>query len=78
MKSLADELREENELMRRRFVHATRPKHPLNLQEAMELCQRMETSIDRATATIAKPAPAIDLEPGGINFVVTDLAAGSE
>lgn len=40
--TLADDLRAEEELQRRRFVHATRPKHPLSMEEAIELHKRME------------------------------------
>lgn len=39
--TLADALREEEELLRRRFVHATRPKGPLTMEQAIELCRRM-------------------------------------
>lgn len=42
MKTLAEELKDEEELMRRRFVHATRPKGPLSLEEACALCERMK------------------------------------
>ncbi|CEG08699.1 hypothetical protein BN961_02117 [Afipia felis] len=41
-RTLADDLREEEELARRRFVHATRPKHPMTMEEAMKLAERME------------------------------------
>ena len=39
--SLADALKADQELLRRRFVHHTRPKHPLSLREAMDLSRRM-------------------------------------
>lgn len=37
MKTLAQELAEENEALRRRFIHHTRPKRPLTLDEARAL-----------------------------------------
>jgi hypothetical protein len=40
-RTLADDLREEEELARRRFVHATRPKYPMSMEEAMKLHERM-------------------------------------
>lgn len=40
-KTLAESLKEEEEALRRRFVHHTRPKGPLSLEEAMELAKRM-------------------------------------
>jgi len=43
-KTLADELREEEQRARRRFIHATRPKRPLTLDEARELCERITTA----------------------------------
>lgn len=42
MKTLTEELKDEEELMRRRFVHATRPKGPMSMEEAQALCERME------------------------------------
>jgi len=42
MRTLAEELKHEEELLRRRFVHHTRPKGPLSLKEAMELSERMQ------------------------------------
>ena len=41
--TLADELKHEGELLRRRFVHATRPKGPLTLDQAADLCRRMDS-----------------------------------
>ena len=41
MKTLAEELREEGELLRRRVVHATRPKRPLTMDEARKLHEAM-------------------------------------
>lgn len=41
-KTLAEALKEEDELLRRRIVHATRPKRPLSLEEAAELARRIE------------------------------------
>jgi len=41
-KTLAEELRDEAELHRRRFIHATRPKRPLSMDEAADLCRRIE------------------------------------
>lgn len=40
-RTLADYLRDEEELARRRFVHATRPKGPMSAEEAMKLAERM-------------------------------------
>jgi len=40
-KTLAESLAEEEELLRRRFIHRTRPKGPLNIKEAQELCKQM-------------------------------------
>jgi hypothetical protein len=40
-KTLAESLKEEEEALRRRFIHHTRPKGPLSLKEAMELAERM-------------------------------------
>lgn len=39
--TLAEALRKENELLRRRFAHHTRPKGPLTLEQARELAERM-------------------------------------
>jgi hypothetical protein len=35
--TLAEALRQEEDQLRRRWIHHTRPQRPLNLQEAMEL-----------------------------------------
>ena len=40
-KTLAQELREEDEALQRRFIHHTRPKGPLSMEEAQALCERM-------------------------------------
>ena len=40
-RTFADDMREEEERLRRRFVHATRPRHPLSMREALELSARM-------------------------------------
>lgn len=40
-KALAEELKAEEERLRRRFVHHTRPRDPLTLKEAIELSERM-------------------------------------
>jgi phage FluMu protein gp41 len=40
-KSLADAMREEQELLRRKVVHATRPRGPLTMQQAIALAKRM-------------------------------------
>lgn len=42
MPTLADDLKAEEELLRRRFVHATRPQGPLSMQDAVALCARMD------------------------------------
>lgn len=39
--TFADDLAQEDELLRRRFVHATRPRGPLSMDQAAELCERM-------------------------------------
>lgn len=41
-KTLAEDLREEAEQLRRRFVHHTRPKRPLTMNEARALCEAMD------------------------------------
>jgi hypothetical protein len=41
-RTFADELRAEEELLRRKFVYATRPKRPLSMEEAEALHRRME------------------------------------
>lgn len=41
-KTLAEELAHEEELGRRRFVHATRPKGPMSMDEAQRLAERIE------------------------------------
>ena len=45
-KTLADELAQENELLRRRLIHHTRPKRPLTMDEAQKLHEAM---IDSST-----------------------------
>lgn len=40
--TLAEEMKRDDDLLRRRFVHATRPTGPLSLDEAGALCRRME------------------------------------
>jgi hypothetical protein len=40
--TLADELRREADLLRRRLVHHTRPKGSLTMDEAADLCRRMD------------------------------------
>ena len=39
--TLADDIRQEEESLRRRFIHHTRPKGPLSLKEAIELAERV-------------------------------------
>jgi len=41
MKTLAEELRDDDERLRRRIVHATRPKHPLTMDDAEKLHRAM-------------------------------------
>lgn len=41
MKTLAEELKQEAERLRRRFIHAARPKRPLSFDEARALCARV-------------------------------------
>lgn len=40
-KTLSDELREENDRLQRRFIHHTRPRRPMTMDEALELAERM-------------------------------------
>jgi hypothetical protein len=46
MKTLAQELEEEQRRLSRRFIHATRPKRPLSLCEAIELSEKMQSEAD--------------------------------
>jgi hypothetical protein len=39
--TLTDDLRAEGDQLRRRFVHHTRPKGPLTIEQAQKLCERM-------------------------------------
>lgn len=39
--TFAEDMKREADLLRRRFVHHTRPKGPMSMEEAMELCRRM-------------------------------------
>lgn len=41
-KTFAELFKEEDELLRRRFVHHTRPKGSLTMEQARELCERMD------------------------------------
>lgn len=48
-KTFADELREENERLRRRFIYHTRPRRLLSIDEARELAERVaDTSEQKA------------------------------
>jgi hypothetical protein len=40
--TFAEEIKRDDDLLRRRFVHATRPNGPLSLNEAIALHKRME------------------------------------
>lgn len=40
-KTFAEYHREEEEALRRRFAHHTRPRRPLSMMEANDLCRRM-------------------------------------
>lgn len=40
--TLAADLRSEGRLGLKRFIHATRPRGPMNLEAAAALCMRME------------------------------------
>ncbi len=44
--TFAEEMKREQDQLRRRFVHHTRPKGPLSLEEAIALSKRMEGSAD--------------------------------
>jgi hypothetical protein len=67
-KTLADAIREEEERARRRFVHHTRPKGPLSLQEAIELCERVA----------GEPPPSAFIEAAlfGTALIEIDAATG--
>lgn len=39
--TFAEAFAHEAEQLRRRFVHATRPRGPMTLEEAQDLCRRM-------------------------------------
>lgn len=41
-RALADDMKHEADLLRRRFVHHTRPRGPLALDQAHDLCKRMD------------------------------------
>lgn len=41
-RTFADEIREEIERLLRRGVHHTRPREPMTMAEAADLCRRME------------------------------------
>ncbi|ACF01530.1 hypothetical protein Rpal_3024 [Rhodopseudomonas palustris TIE-1] len=43
-RTLTEELALEQELLRRRVIHATRPRGAMNLSEEIEFCRRMEAS----------------------------------
>jgi len=51
-KTLAQELADEADLLRRKVVHATRPRRPLSMDYAAELNRKMEAKIS-ATLTDA-------------------------
>jgi hypothetical protein len=48
-KTLAEEMREEAERLRRRFVEFTRPKRPLTMDEARRLHKAIESPIASPT-----------------------------
>jgi hypothetical protein len=37
----ADEMRREEDLLQKRFIHATRPRGPMTMQQAIDLCRRI-------------------------------------
>lgn len=45
VQTLADDLMREAKLLRRRFIRHTRPKGPLTLDQARDLCRRMTLAI---------------------------------
>lgn len=47
MKTLAEELADENDRLRRRVIHATRPKGPLSMDDAADLSRRMSDNLPR-------------------------------
>lgn len=60
MKTLAEELREEEEAARRRFIHHTRPKRPLTLDEAIKLHRALINSSDHDYDITTTPPEAED------------------
>lgn len=58
--TLAESLRADAEALRKRFVHATRPKGPLSLAEAMDLCSRMDGDEMPAESV---PIPHLEMRP---------------
>lgn len=50
-KTFAEEYREEEERLRRRFVHATRPRGPMTMEQAAELCRRMAGEVNGEITT---------------------------
>lgn len=50
-KTLAEDLREEAEQLRRRFVHHTRPKGQLTLEQARKLAEEIAECPDDPTNT---------------------------
>jgi hypothetical protein len=46
-KTLAEAIAEEDEMLRRRFVHHTRPKGPLTLAQAIALSRRMAGDLEQ-------------------------------
>lgn len=50
-KTLAEDLREEAERLRRRFIHHTRPRGLLTLEQAIELCERMNAVPEQKSDT---------------------------
>lgn len=53
-RTFADELRAEADLLRRRFVYHTRPKRLLTMEEAGELCRRMESPVDTGNQLLSE------------------------
>lgn len=47
--SFSDDIKKEEEMARRRFVHATRPRGPLSMEQAEALARRMEGSTESRT-----------------------------
>jgi hypothetical protein len=57
--TFGNEMRAEADRLRRRFLHATRPRGPMSLEEASNLCRRMagEGEAERSAPKIRPQQP---------------------